>query len=188
MGSLAVNVHPPTASFGCRQLFITRDTLFRGTARGATPESPRTGAPSSTSRVACKNRNKMMDAAVTVQHYSIGDLSREFDVTPRTIRFYEDRGLLAPQRRGQNRVYTPRDTAEPILRGSASVSPLRKSARSSTCTTRPTVNRASRFVGKIRARKAALEDQARDLAAVLEELNEVEQRHGVDDAKRRRLN
>ena len=32
--------------------------------------------------------------------YTIGELAREFDVTPRTIRFYEDQGLLAPQRSG----------------------------------------------------------------------------------------
>ena len=41
--------------------------------------------------------------------YSISDLSREFDVTPRAIRFYEDQGLLSPRREGQRRVYTPRD-------------------------------------------------------------------------------
>ena len=41
--------------------------------------------------------------------YSISDLSREFDVTPRAIRFYEDQGLLSPRRDGQRRVYTPRD-------------------------------------------------------------------------------
>jgi DNA-binding transcriptional MerR regulator len=41
--------------------------------------------------------------------YSIGDLAREFDVTPRAIRFYEDQGLLAPAREGQRRIYTPRD-------------------------------------------------------------------------------
>src|SRR5207302_10513128 len=41
--------------------------------------------------------------------FSIGELAREFDVTPRTIRFYEDRGLLAPRRDGQRRIYTPRD-------------------------------------------------------------------------------
>ena len=41
--------------------------------------------------------------------YSISDLSREFDVTPRAIRFYEDQGLLAPKRDGQRRIYTPRD-------------------------------------------------------------------------------
>jgi DNA-binding transcriptional MerR regulator len=41
--------------------------------------------------------------------FSISELAREFDVTPRAIRFYEDQGLLAPRRIGQRRVYTPRD-------------------------------------------------------------------------------
>jgi DNA-binding transcriptional MerR regulator len=41
--------------------------------------------------------------------YSISDLAREFDLTTRAIRFYEDCGLLAPQRAGRNRVYTARD-------------------------------------------------------------------------------
>ena len=41
--------------------------------------------------------------------FSISELAREFDVTPRAIRFYEDQGLLAPRRAGQRRIYTPRD-------------------------------------------------------------------------------
>ena len=41
--------------------------------------------------------------------FSISDLAREFDITPRAIRFYEDQGLLAPRRDGQRRIYTPRD-------------------------------------------------------------------------------
>src|ERR1700741_2679712 len=41
--------------------------------------------------------------------FSISELAREFDVTPRAIRFYEDQGLLAPKRDGQRRIYTPRD-------------------------------------------------------------------------------
>ncbi|MBS0308560.1 MAG: MerR family DNA-binding transcriptional regulator [Proteobacteria bacterium] len=44
--------------------------------------------------------------------YTITELAREFDITPRAIRFYEDRGLLSPQRVGVNghmRVYTSRD-------------------------------------------------------------------------------
>ncbi len=47
--------------------------------------------------------------------YSIGDLAREFDVTPRAIRFYEDQGLLAPRRDGQRR----RDGRPGGLRGVA---------------------------------------------------------------------
>ncbi|MCU0942575.1 MAG: MerR family DNA-binding transcriptional regulator [Hydrogenophaga sp.] len=44
--------------------------------------------------------------------YTIGDLAREFDLTTRAIRFYEDVGLLQPRREGpggRNRVYSPRD-------------------------------------------------------------------------------
>lgn len=41
--------------------------------------------------------------------FSIGELAKEFDVTPRAIRFYEAEGLLAPQREGQRRIYTARD-------------------------------------------------------------------------------
>lgn len=41
--------------------------------------------------------------------YSITELAREFDITPRAIRFYEDQGLLAPRRAGQRRIYSPRD-------------------------------------------------------------------------------
>ena len=46
------------------------------------------------------------------QSYSISDLAREFDLTTRAIRFYEDMGLLQPQRSGpggRNRVYSARD-------------------------------------------------------------------------------
>ncbi|WPP01507.1 MerR family DNA-binding transcriptional regulator [Pseudomonas sp. HR96] len=51
--------------------------------------------------------------------YSISDLSRELDITTRAIRFYEEQGLLAPQRRGQERIYSARDkvTLKLILRG-----------------------------------------------------------------------
>jgi DNA-binding transcriptional MerR regulator len=41
--------------------------------------------------------------------FTISELAREFDITPRAIRFYEDQGLLAPRRDGQRRIYTPRD-------------------------------------------------------------------------------
>ena len=44
-------------------------------------------------------------------NFTIGDLSREFGVTLRTLRFYEDRDLLRPRRQGQNRIYSRRDRA-----------------------------------------------------------------------------
>ena len=51
--------------------------------------------------------------------YTIGDLAREFGVTLRTLRFYEDRGLLSPRREGTARIYDARDRARlsVILKG-----------------------------------------------------------------------
>lgn len=51
--------------------------------------------------------------------FTISDLSGEFGVTPRALRFYEDEGLIAPERRGTARLYTQRDRARLawILRG-----------------------------------------------------------------------
>ena len=43
--------------------------------------------------------------------FSIGDLAREFGVTLRTLRFYEDKGLLTPRRIGRSRLYSRRDRA-----------------------------------------------------------------------------
>ena len=53
------------------------------------------------------------------ERFTITQHSREFDVTTRTIRFYEDEGLIAPERRGQARIYGPRDRVRLrlILRG-----------------------------------------------------------------------
>lgn len=51
--------------------------------------------------------------------YSISELAREFDITTRSIRFYEDQGLLKPKRRGQTRIYSLQDRVrlKLILRG-----------------------------------------------------------------------
>jgi DNA-binding transcriptional MerR regulator len=51
--------------------------------------------------------------------FSITELCREFDVTPRTLRFYEQKGLLSPARRGWTRIFSYRDRArlQLILRG-----------------------------------------------------------------------
>jgi DNA-binding transcriptional MerR regulator len=51
--------------------------------------------------------------------FSISDLCAEFGVTPRALRFYEDEGLIAPERRGMQRIYSHRDRARLawILRG-----------------------------------------------------------------------
>ena len=53
------------------------------------------------------------------QTYSISELCKEFDVTPRTLRFYEQKGLLHPARRGWTRIFSYRDRVrlQLILRG-----------------------------------------------------------------------
>ena len=53
------------------------------------------------------------------EYFSIADLSDEFGVTARALRFYEDEGLIAPRRRGTQRLYSHRDRARLawILRG-----------------------------------------------------------------------
>ncbi|MCH4892536.1 MULTISPECIES: MerR family transcriptional regulator [unclassified Sphingomonas] len=53
------------------------------------------------------------------EYFSISDLCAEFDVTPRALRFYEDEGLISPERRGLARIYSHRDRARLawILRG-----------------------------------------------------------------------
>lgn len=55
----------------------------------------------------------------TNQTFSIGELAKEFDITTRSIRFYEDQGLLNPERNGQTRIYAAKDKVrlKLILRG-----------------------------------------------------------------------
>ena len=53
------------------------------------------------------------------QTFSIGELAKSMDITPRSIRFYEEQGLLSPTRNGQNRIYLKKDQVrlKLILRG-----------------------------------------------------------------------
>lgn len=58
-------------------------------------------------------RKKLAKSAVdgSKKYYGISELSKEFNVTPRTIRHYEDEGLIDPARRGQTRLFTEEDRA-----------------------------------------------------------------------------
>lgn len=57
------------------------------------------------------SKSSDISSAVKKRIYSISELAREFGVTPRALRFYEDKGLLSPDREGLNRVYSNRDRA-----------------------------------------------------------------------------
>jgi DNA-binding transcriptional MerR regulator len=55
------------------------------------------------------------DTVAPAPTFTIGELAREFGLTTRAIRFYEEAGLLAPERNGRNRVYSARDRARLTL-------------------------------------------------------------------------
>jgi len=112
--------------------------------------------------------------------FSIGELSREFDVTPRAIRFYEDQGLLAPRRDGQRRIYTARDRTrlKLTLRGKRlglSLSEIREliDMYEPGRDERPQLKR---FLAVLEAHKASLVQQQADLDAQLSEIRAFEKR------------
>lgn len=61
----------------------------------------------------------MLERLIAMETWSISELSVEFGITPRAIRFYEDEKLVKPTRKGQTRIYSARDRARLslILRG-----------------------------------------------------------------------
>jgi DNA-binding transcriptional MerR regulator len=115
-----------------------------------------------------------------METFSIGDLARDFEVTPRTIRFYEDRGLISPKRKGQNRVYSGRDRIRLmlILRGKRLGFSISEIGEILDLYEAPEgeVAQLDHFIEKIQERRHALRKQAEDIAAVLGELDSVEAR------------
>src|SRR4026209_2663363 len=112
--------------------------------------------------------------------FSISELAREFDVTPRAIRFYEDQGLLAPKRDGQRRIYSPRDRTrlKLTLRGKRlglSLSEIRD--RGEVCgpgrAERPQLER---FLAVLEAHKTGLLQQREDIEAQLSEIQAFEKK------------
>jgi DNA-binding transcriptional MerR regulator len=112
--------------------------------------------------------------------YSISELAREFDVTPRAIRFYEDQGLLAPRRDGQRRIYAPRDRTrlKLTLRGKRlglSLSEIREliDMYDPGRDERPQLER---FLAVLEAHRKSLLQQRADIEAQLGELQTFEKR------------
>ena len=108
--------------------------------------------------------------------FSISDLSAEFGVTARALRFYEDEGLIAPERRGTARLYSQRDRARLawILRGKRVGFSLREIQEMVDLYDVGDGRRAQRDVSidRCRARVATLESQKRDIDAAIAELTE----------------
>ena len=110
------------------------------------------------------------------EFFSISDLSDEFGVTPRALRFYEDEGLIAPERRGTNRIYSHRDRARLawILRGKRvgfSLGEIREMIDLYDIGDGRHTQRAV-TVDRCRRRIAALEAQKHDIDAAIAELRD----------------
>jgi len=111
--------------------------------------------------------------------YSISDLASEFDVTTRTIRFYEEKGLLNPRREGTRRIYTPADRTRLrlILRGKRLGLSLDESAEIIRMYGTPGNNRRQleMLISRIQEKRANLLRQQNDLKVMLKELANAEQ-------------
>lgn len=112
-------------------------------------------------------------------NFSITDLAREFDVTTRTIRFYEDQGLIAPERQGQTRIYGQRDRVRLrlIMRGKRLGFALKeiRDLLDLYETDRSEITQLTILINKIDERRDALRKQRADIDATLEELDHLEE-------------
>ncbi|HNW01546.1 MAG TPA: MerR family DNA-binding transcriptional regulator [Burkholderiaceae bacterium] len=128
--------------------------------------------------------------------YTISDLAKEFDLTTRAIRFYEDMGLLQPQRAGpggRSRVYTPRDRTRLKLtlrakRLGLSLTEAREIIDMYD-SPRDTGPQLKKFLAVLAAHRKELEEQMADLVANLDEVktHEKEARVLLAKAEKARL-
>jgi DNA-binding transcriptional MerR regulator len=118
---------------------------------------------------------------------SIAQIAQEYGVTHRTVRFYEDRGLIAPERRGTRRIYHPRDRVRLglILRGKRLGFSLEEITRIiDMYDEQPGEAGQLRYLlGQIQDRRADLEQRRLDVLAALAELTELERRCQQDLAE-----
>ncbi len=110
--------------------------------------------------------------------FTIGELATAFALSPRAIRFYEDQGLLSPERAGAQRVYTKRDRArlQLILRGKRlgfSLADIREflDLYDADSTKR---QQMAMTLDRTRARISDLEQQLEDITITLAELRDME--------------
>jgi DNA-binding transcriptional MerR regulator len=116
--------------------------------------------------------------------WTIGELADEFDTTLRTIRFYEDRGLLAPERRGSTRIFHDRDRVrlQLILRGRRLGFTLDEIAHVINMYDETPGERGQLafLIADIDKRREALLAKRRDLDEALAELDDLERRCQTD--------
>lgn len=110
--------------------------------------------------------------------YSLTQLAKELGVTPRSIRFYEDQGLITPQRAGKTRVYTHRDKVRLILilrgkRMGFSIKEIKEFLDLYVVDTTQ-VEQVQFLLGKVRGRISLLEEQLQAVKTTLTELRDME--------------
>ena len=110
--------------------------------------------------------------------FTIGELASAFALSPRAIRFYEDQGLLAPERAGTQRVYTKRDRArlQLILRGKRlgfSIADIREFLDLYDASN-GNRRQMAMTLDRTRARIADLEQQLEDITVTMAELRDME--------------
>lgn len=114
------------------------------------------------------------------RRYTITELASEFDITARAIRFYEDVGLLTPQRQGRNRVYTQRDRTrlKLTLRGKRLGLSLLEIKQLVDMYDSPsdTTQQLGAFMAVLAAHRRQLEQQREDLEITLAEISQHEER------------
>ncbi|WP_411358592.1 MerR family transcriptional regulator [Pseudidiomarina salilacus] len=112
--------------------------------------------------------------------YSIGELAREFDITTRSIRFYEDQGLLTPTRQGQTRLYTNKDRVrlKLILRGKRLGFSLAETKRLFDLydMENSSVRQLHTVLELIEDKRSSLHQQLEDIKVLLVELGNLEER------------
>lgn len=112
--------------------------------------------------------------------YSIGELAKQFDITTRSIRFYEDEGLLSPKRQGQQRIYTNKDRVrlKLILRGKRLGFSLAETRRLFELYDADDSSAAQlqKVLELISEKKVSLKQQMEDINVLLTELSGLEQR------------
>lgn len=110
--------------------------------------------------------------------FSVTELARELGITPRALRFYEDQGLIAPERAGNSRVYSHRDRARMIiiLRGKRLGFSLRdiRDYLDLYVVDTDKVEQMRLLLGKVRDRIRLLEEQRQALEQGLVELKDIE--------------
>lgn len=109
--------------------------------------------------------------------FSIGDLAGEFGISTRAIRFYEAKGLLAPERVGSNRIFNKRDRARLILilRGKRLGFSLEEIAEYLNLydADQGQVAQTRLLLQRVEASIAELEDKRKDIEEALEELRDI---------------